>query len=85
MDMVTRTVCRLNVMVTLTISGPSLKTVSTMAITSLGGRNVVKTSSVEPAARARSPDLLLFYVLINLCQALEFSTIVRFADFGQFL
>ena len=44
MDMVTRTVCRLNVMVTLTISGPSLKTVFTMAITSLGGRDVVKAS-----------------------------------------
>ena len=44
MLIVKRKVRRLSVMVTLTISGPSLRTISTMAITSLGGRDVVTVS-----------------------------------------
>ena len=43
MLIVTRKVFRLNDMVTLIISGPSLRLVSTMRITSLGGRDVAKT------------------------------------------
>lgn len=71
MLIVTRTAFLLNEMVTLIISGLSLRIVSTMAITSLGGRDVVVTSRFEPAARARSPDLPSFYTLHASCQPLE--------------
>ena len=85
MLIVTRTVLRLNVMVTLTISGPSPRLVSTMRITSSGGRDVVVASRVEPAARARSPDLPSFYTLHKLCQYLEIARLSLYSQKGAII